>query len=150
MSPELLKIKEIIEELLRIMDFPGEVQIDSQSDGFWRVNIQSPEAAYLIGHNGDNLKALQQISRAIVSRRLGETANFVLDVNDYQSSRLERIKEMAADLAREVINHQQPRELAPMNAYERRIVHMALANLADVKTESTGEGETRRVVIRPT
>jgi len=149
MQPKLLKIKEIVEELLLVMDFTGEVKIEDKGEAFWRVNIQSPEAAYLIGRSGETLKALQQISRAVVSRRLGESVSFVLDVNDYQDNHFEIMKEMAQNLAREVIEKQQTRELAPMNAYERRLVHMALADLAGVKTESEGEGEKRRVIIRP-
>jgi spoIIIJ-associated protein len=150
MEKNLLKIKEIVEQLLGVMDFSGEVAIDDRDENFLRVNIQSAEAAYLIGRSGENLKALQHITRAIVNKELGEASvHFTIDINDYQNSRLELLKEMARSLAKEVIEQREPRWLAPMNAYERRIIHMALSDLREIKTESEGEGSDRKIVIRP-
>ncbi len=143
------EIKTIIEDLLRAMDFAGEVTLDNSDDNFLRINIQSVEAAYLIGRGGEHLKALQHICRAILHRKFEEPLQFIIDINDYQKNRLDLLKEMAASMAEEVVGQREPRWLAPMNAYERRIIHMALANFEGVKTESEGEGEERRVVIRP-
>jgi len=149
MEKNLLKIKEIVERLLGVMDFSGEVAIDNRDENFLRVNIQSAEAAYLIGRSGENLKALQHITRAIVNKGLEAPVHFTIDINDYQNSRLEMLKEMALSLAKEAIEQNEPRWLAPMNAYERRIIHMALADLSEIKTESEGEGSDRKIVIRP-
>jgi spoIIIJ-associated protein len=146
------KIKQIIEELLRVMDFEGEVELDEADQNFLRVNIASPEAGFLIGRSGENLKALQQVARALANKKLGEgeSVRFIIDVNDYQKSRLELLREMAKDLAREAIEQKTPKWLTPMNAAERRAVHLALADFSGIKTESEGEGEERRVMIRPT
>ena len=149
MEKNLLKIKEIVERLLGVMDFLGEVAIDNRDENFLRVNIQSAEAAYLIGRSGENLKALQHVARAIVNKGLEAPVHFTIDINDYQNSRLEMLKEMARSLAEEVIEQNEPRWLAPMNAYERRIIHMALSDLPEIKTESEGEGSDRKIVIRP-
>jgi len=92
--------------------------------------------------------ALQHLLRAMTSRQLA-MGNFTIDINDYQRNRLEELKEVALSLADEVVRRQTPHLLAPMNAYERRIVHMALANFNGVETDSEGEGETRRIVIKP-
>ncbi len=144
------QIKQIIEELLKVMDFEGEVELDNRESDFVRLNIVSPEAGFLIGRSGENLRALQQVVRALANKKLGEAVRFIIDVNDYQKSRLELLREMARDLAREAIEQKISKWLAPMNAYERRAIHLELADFSGIKTESEGEGEERRVVIRPT
>ena len=159
MKAESQKIKETIEKLLEVMDFLGVAQIDEQDGDFLKANIQSAEAAYLIGRSGENLLALQHLSRAIVNKsphqiwrgdkKEGTPVRFIVDVNDYQKNRFELVKEMAASAAKEVARTGQPRWLAPMNAYERRIIHVALADVSDIKTESEGAGEGRRIVIKP-
>jgi len=149
MQKNLVKIKEIIQELLAVMDFSGTASLDEQQEDFLRINIESPEAGYLIGHDGENLKALQQISRALVSKRIEVPVRFVVDVNNYQKSRLDLLREIAQEMARQALEQQTPRWLSPMNSYERRVVHLALKEIDGIKTESEGEGEMRRVVIRP-
>ncbi len=148
-NQNFLKIKQIIEELLKAMDFEGRIELDETDPNFLRINIVSPEARFLIGRDGENLRALQQIGRALAGKKLDREFSFVIDVNDYQKSQLDFLKETARNLGREVAEQKVVRWLAPMNAYERRIVHMELANFAGIKTESEGEGEARRVVIKP-
>ncbi len=149
MEKNLSKIKNTIEQLLRAMDFSGEVTTDERDENFLRVNIQSDEAASLIGRSGENLKALQHISRAIINRGLETPIHFIIDVNNYQSNRIELLKEIALRLAKEVTQKNEPRWFEPMNAYERRIIHLALADVAGIKTESEGAQNERRIVIRP-
>jgi spoIIIJ-associated protein len=144
----LVKIKENIEEILRIIGFEGEALISDQQDNLIRINIKNDQARYLIGRNGENLMALQHLLRAMTSRQLA-AGNFTIDINDYQRNRLEELKDVALSLADEVVRRQAPRSLAPMNAYERRIVHMALSNFSGVVTDSEGTGEERRIVIKP-
>jgi len=145
-------IKQILEELLARMDFSGQITFDiddTDEQQLAHFNIQSEEAPYLIGRGGDNLKALQEIARAIVNKRLGYMARFSLDINNYQQNRLSLLKEMAQNLAREAQERVEPRWLPPMNAYERRAVHLALKEFEGISTESEGMGAERRVVIKP-
>ena len=144
----LTKIKESIEEILRIIGFEGDAIIDGQQESLIRINIKNDQARYLIGRNGENLMALQHLLRAMANRQL-IMGNLTIDINDYQRNRLEELKEVALSLADEVVRRQVSRSLAPMNAYERRIVHMALANFNGVETDSEGEREERRIVIKP-
>lgn len=144
----LEKIKENIEEVLRIINFEGDVVIDQQQESLIRINIKNDQARYLIGRNGENLMALQHLLRAMTSRQLA-VGNFTIDINDYQRNRLDELKEVALSLADEVVRRRAPRSLTPMNAYERRIVHMTLANFNGVETDSEGQGEERRIVIKP-
>lgn len=144
----LAKIKESIEEILRIIGFEGEVVVDERQESLIRINIKNDQARYLIGRNGENLMALQHLLRAMASRQL-IAGGFTVDINDYQRNRLDELKEIALSLADEVVRRQDSRSLAPMNSYERRIVHVALANFNGVVTDSEGEGEERRIVIKP-
>lgn len=149
MSNKLSQIKDIIEELLRQMDFSGEVVMDDQDPDFLRANIKSPEAAYLIGRGGEVLLALQEIIRSAVAKKISEPVRFIVDVNDYRQSRFVLLKEMAQRAAQEVQETGQEQWLAPMNSYERRVVHLALKEMSGIKSESDGLGEERRIVIRP-
>jgi spoIIIJ-associated protein len=149
MESSLDKIKSIIEDFLRVMDFSGNVTVDSEGDNFFRVGIESADAAFLIGRSGETLGAIQQLCRAIISKKMNQPFQMIVDVNDYQRNRLESLKEMALNLAREVVQLNEPRWLSPMNAYERRLIHLTLAEYPGVKTESEGQGDERRIVIRP-
>ncbi|KKS68045.1 MAG: SpoIIIJ-associated RNA-binding protein [Parcubacteria group bacterium GW2011_GWC2_42_6] len=130
-------------------DFSGTVSVIDRGGEFFIFNIQTEEAPYLIGQGGQNLMALQQLIRAIVGKKMADGPRFIVDVNGYQQDRLETLKSLALDFADEAKRRGQPKWLSPMNSYERRVVHMALADMPGIVTESEGEGETRRVVIRP-
>lgn len=147
MSKEILE--QTIKEMLEKMDFHGEVAVQDSNGGLV-AKVQSDEAGFLIGQGGENLAALQHLARAIVNRRSApDLVNFIIDVNDYRANRLELLKEMALDLASLVQREHYSKILEPMPAYERRFVHMVLKDFAGIKTESQGEGEERRIVIRP-
>lgn len=147
---KLAKIKESAEGVIAAMGLDGQITLNEEDSGGILVNVASQEAGYLIGRNGDNLKALQQIIRLVVGKKIQEAPRLTVDVNNYQREALAALKESVKNLARLVIEQKAPRYLPPMNAYERRIVHLTLAETPQVKAESEGEGEARRVVIRPT
>lgn len=148
MEQNQILIKQILEELLEKMDFSGQVSIGEET-GSLVANIQSSEAAYLIGYNGENLQALQQIARVLVSLKTAEPVKFSVDINDYQKNRMDLLVRMAQNLAREAQEKKEARFLPPMNSYERRAIHVALAEFDGIKTESEGEGEERRIIIQP-
>jgi len=141
----LSKIKEAVQKILDIIGFEGEVFEDGQEI---KIKIINDEARYLIGRSGENLGALQHLLRSIAAKQQ-IVGNFLVDVNDYQKNRLEELREAAMLLADEVVRCQSERRLPPMNSYERRIVHMALKGVEGIATESEGDGEERRIVVRP-
>ena len=103
----------------------------------------------LIGRRGQTLAYLQYIVRLIVSHRVKAPVLIVIDVNGYKQHRYKSLNNLANRIAEEVEANEKSFELEPMPAYERRIVHMALADHPAVFTESTGVGEARKVVIIP-
>jgi spoIIIJ-associated protein len=142
-------IKNTIKELLKVMNFDGEVVINNfQSDNIL-VNIQTEQAGFLIGQAGANLDALQHIARILVNKKNEQPIPFVLDVNNYRKHRIELLKDLAKNIARQALSEKVALTLQPMPAYERRIIHLALVEEPQVSTESIGQDSERRIVIRP-
>jgi spoIIIJ-associated protein len=145
---------EFLEGLLSRMGLDAEVEPVFEG-GTMYVDVlgQGPDdeedMGLLIGRHGQTLEALQELTRVVVGQRTGMRARIVVDIEDYkrrQRSRLEaRVREVAARVAR---SHQEE-ELEPMNPFERKLVHDAVAAVPGVQTASRGEEPERRVVIRP-
>ena len=113
------------------------------------LDVQGDDLGILIGRQGDTLRDLQYITRLIASRKLQRWVNVVVDVAGYKKRRERVLTELAERMAERVIADGRPLSLEPMPAHERRIVHIALRDHEQVTTESTGEGQRRKVVISP-
>lgn len=146
-------LKKITAEVLQKMTFENfEISIASKSDAEGEnfvINIETPESNLLIGQYGVTLAALQHVLRLLVRRQTEERFRFLADVNHYLQAKTDSLAELAIESAKQVIRDKKPVVLRPMSAYERRLVHLELAGNENVKTESIGEGEDRKVVIRP-
>ena len=142
-------IKETIDRLLKTMDFQGRVDVDCSDKDSILANIQTEQGGFLIGQAGVNLDALQHLARILVSKENGQPVHFILDVNNYRKHRLELLRELAKDIAKQALLKKVSLVLHPMPAYERRIIHLALADEPDISTQSTGEEPKRRIIIKP-
>lgn len=146
-------LKKITDEVLRKMTFENfEISIDCKADADGEnfvVNIETAESNLLIGQYGVTLAALQHILRLLARRQTEEKFKFLADVNHYLQAKTDSLAEVAREAAGQAIRDKKPVVLRPMSSYERRLVHMELAGNENVKTESIGEGEERKVVIRP-
>jgi spoIIIJ-associated protein len=111
-------------------------------------DIRGEDLGILIGRRGQTLSCLQFVLRLIVGHQTKTWVPITVDVEGYRMRRCEKLRALAGRLAEQVRNRRSPFTLEPMLAYERRIIHLALADHPDVITESIGEGEARRVVIR--
>lgn len=120
---------------------------DSKHDRFM---IQTSESALLIGSKGENLGALNYIIKRMVSKTLPpETeAKFFVDVNEYHEKALESVKAKAKIMSERARSFKSDVELEPMSSYERMLIHSFLDGAPNIKTESRGEGASRRVVIK--
>lgn len=103
----------------------------------------------MIGRRGETLRSLQFLLNLLVSRRVQRWPQIVVDVGNYRQRRQESLEGLARRMAERVRQAGRPISLEPMAAYERRIVHLALRDDPGVYTESTGEGENRKIVIYP-
>jgi spoIIIJ-associated protein len=148
--------KNVIEKLLVLLDVEGIVQsatqpaIEGNNEGsVISLDIKGGDLGILIGRRGQTLSALQYIVRLIVGRQIENWVPVVIDVEGYKQRRSQALNNFALEMADRVKARGAPFTLEPMPPYERRIIHMALANHIFVFTESIGEGEERKVVIRP-
>jgi spoIIIJ-associated protein len=113
------------------------------------IEITGADLGVLIGPRGDTLGSLQYVARLIASHQLKAKADFVIDVEGYRERRKQALARLAERMASKVIKQGRPVSLEPMPANERRVIHMTLRDHAAVYTQSTGEGNQRRVRILP-
>ena len=140
--------REVLEEILARMDI--QASVDGWLDnGLIHLKADSSQGALLIGRHGQTIDALQYIVNRIVNKDAEDKIRVIVDTEDYREKRREKIRRLAHRLADKVKNTGQAVTVAPMNAHDRRIIHLALQNDTDVTTVSHGEGIFRKVKIYP-
>jgi spoIIIJ-associated protein len=149
--PELeKKLTTFIETVIRKMGFTGRVVVTGREDGKLHLDLQSPDANLLIGKHGKNLDALQVLVN-VYGGNLYEAENtsakVVLDSENYRSRREEHLVRLAHTTASQVRRSGTSKLLEPMNPFERRLIHTALNDLHDIRTESEGEGLIKQVRV---
>lgn len=142
-------VKDILQHVLEGMGDEAEVVVRSASDGQVVLDLVGGETAVLVGKHGQTINALQYLVGIIVNRRLSEQVRIVLDAEGYRNRREETLRSQALYLASKVKESGQEAVLEPLQAHERRIVHLALVDDPDVETYSEGDGSERHVVISP-
>jgi spoIIIJ-associated protein len=141
-----------LEELLDIADLDGDIDIDVEN-GRASVAIVTEsgnerELRDLVGGQGEVLEALQELARLAVQAKTGERSRLMLDVAGYRAGRRRALEDVAARAVAEVRRTGAPVRLEPMNAFERKVVHDAVAG-AGLASESEGVEPGRRVVVLP-
>jgi spoIIIJ-associated protein len=145
MSAGTDQAKTLLENLLMKLGVSGTVTVlDAEPP---TLSIESDEAATLIGDNGDVMRALQHVVRVMLIRS-GTDLPILVDVDGYRERQHEQLQVDARKKADEVAQTGRLAMFPPMSSYERRLVHMALAERDDVVTESIGQGQTRRLMIK--
>ena len=146
------KITAMIRKIIGFMNLDCQVEIREESgleSKVMMVSVCTPDnARFIIGKNGQNLRALEHLVRAMLFKS-DDNQNIIVDINDYKKSRASFVVDVAKQAVSRVRNTQKAEVLTPMSAYERRIVHMELASYPDVATESIGDEPQRRIVIKP-
>jgi spoIIIJ-associated protein len=140
--------RRILGELLHNMHF-DEAHIEVRELEPLTLNVRTPDASDLIGRRGETLRAIQFIVGIMVNKALGQHVRVTIDVDGYRARREVLLRDLAVRFASRVIATGAPVQLEAMPPNERRIIHMTLAEHPDVMTESTGEGDARRIVILP-
>jgi spoIIIJ-associated protein len=149
---------EVVRDLLAHMGIAAEVEVtdnpstmpaDGNEPPTIFVDVLGQDLGLLIGRRGEHLAQLQYLVNLLCNRRLGEWTRVVIDVEGYRSRREESLVGLAERVARQVARSRRPIQLEPMPPNERRIVHLCLRDNPDVTTESSGEGNLRRVTVQP-
>ncbi len=142
--------KKLIEDILKGMGIRYDI-VEETEDPLTQKKlyiIRSPDSGLLIGERGETFQALSHLIRRIASKGMEELADFSIDVNNYRASMVERLKMTAGILANRARDMKTDVEMDPMSSYERLIIHSALSDQPNIKTESIGEGRERRLVIK--
>lgn len=114
------------------------------------ASVDGDGTAALVGRGGETIDALQYLLGQIASRAEGGNRRRVsLDADGYRARRAAALESLAEEAAREAVEFGEEIELDAMTPHDRRIVHMALKDRADVVTRSEGEEPRRRIIVEP-
>ena len=147
-------IKKELDTLLSLMGIETQYDLNvEESNGvkYIKISFNGENLGYLIGNHGKHLESLQYVFSLILRKKFEEGTEYrvVMDVGGYKEERNKKIERMALQKADDARILGEPIELEPMSPSDRRVVHMALQVFDDIKTESVGEGNDRRVKIIP-
>lgn len=136
-----------LEELLDLLDFDGDIDLDVEGSRAVVSIDGSDDLAKLVGRKGEVLDALQELTRLAVHQRTGVRSRLMLDIASWRRGRREELAALGDKIARRVLKTGEREELAPMTPFERKIVHDAVAVVSGVHSESEGVEPSRRVVV---
>jgi len=145
----LEKIRKITKEFFQKTTFDVSIDFSTQEENTLLIEVKTEDPQILIGERGQTLSDIQHLLKIILRKKTKELFYVNVDVNDYKKKKTEYLKELANSVADDVILSKEEKALSPMRAFERRIVHMELAERSGVITESVGERDERRVVVKP-
>jgi len=143
-------LQELTDKLLELMSTKAKAEVlyDEENQNFV-VNIDAgDETGLLIGKKGETLLSIQTVLSVLLKQKTGEWNRVVANVGDYREKEESYLKDLAASTAQRAIETKEPQNLYNLKAWQRRVVHMALAENKDIVTESQGEGDDRFLVIK--
>lgn len=149
---EVENIKKIIKDFFLKAGFEVAIEGRCSSRGIEDVlemEIETSEAQSLIGKQGLVLADIQLLLRKVIKKATEKDFYLSLDIDGYKKNKESYLRDVAQSVADEVARLRQAKELPYSSSFDRRIVHMELADRKDVIAESIGEGEERKIVIKP-
>lgn len=142
------ELKELLETTLSLMGVLAEVAV-SESEGYLRGDVEGDDLSLLIGGRGKTLNALQCLLNVAINHDTEDWQRLVLDAGGYREERRVSLEKEALEIAAQALEEAREISLEPMNSYERRLVHCALADREDIKTTSCGEEPYRFIIVSP-
>ena len=139
-------IVEFLNRFTAALGINATVHVEQTPDGP-RINIAGDEAELLVRHRGEPLKALQHVVDMAYGRSLPDETRVFVDALEYRKGKDIELRQMAKFLAQKAKDSGIDQQLGPLNPYERRIVHMAVAEVPGVTTESVGDAFSKTVLI---
>ena len=143
---------EMLNQLVHHMGFTAQVsaewhEADDNGERYLLLDIHGQDVSPLIGRRGETLASIQYLVRLMINQRIKRWKNIVVDVEQYKERRVNQLTQLAKRMADQVTESGRAVSLEPMPANERRIVHLALRDHPTVYTQSSGEGDRRKVHI---
>lgn len=139
-------IRKFLTGLLEQMDSSAAMKIYQPEKGRYKVILEGERMGALIGRRGETLDAIQQLTSYAVNRT-GNRVRIQLDAEGYREKREQSLRNLARKVAAKVVRYRRSVTLEPMNAYERHVIHIALQDVPNVTTYSTGVDPNRRVIV---
>jgi spoIIIJ-associated protein len=146
MSDVAQQIVEFLERFTAALGVQARVTIEQRAEGP-RLNIDGEEAEILVRHRGEPLKALQHVVDMAFGRRLPGDERVFIDALDYRKGKDVELRQMAKLLAEKAKQTGVDQQIGPLNPYERRLVHLAVAEVPGATTESVGDAFSKTVFI---
>ena len=140
------QIADFVHSVVNAMGVALAVTIEESPEGT-RINLEGEDGGVLIRRGGEGLQALQHVVATAFRRQLGDDTRVVVDCNGFRRAKDAEIKQMAHFMAEKARSSGMPQEMGPLNPYERRIVHIAIAEDPTVSSESIGDAFLKTVII---
>ncbi|MDN5757892.1 MAG: single-stranded DNA-binding protein [Tomitella sp.] len=137
-----------LEQLLDVLDYDGDIDLDVEGRRAVVVVDGGHDLGNLVGHKGEVLDALQELTRLAVQQQTGVRSRLMLDVAGWRAQKRSDLTKLGTEVANRVKEGGEREELKPMSPFERKIVHDAVAAVDGVLSESVGTDSSRRVVVR--
>lgn len=151
MKEKIEKLKEITEKLFGLMTVNAKVSVNfNETDKVFVVDVDAGDAkGLLIGKRGETLLSIQNVLTLLFKQEVGEWEKVVVNVGDYRQKEEEYLKNLATSTALRAVETGSSQNLYNLKAWQRRVIHLSLADNKDVNTTSEGEGEERYLIISP-
>jgi len=140
--------RNVLQRIIDAITTDAKISVEQDAERIF-FNVNGGNAGILIGKRGQTLDAIQSIVEKVVNKHKENRTRVLVDIEGYLQTRKENLEKLAMRLAEKSISAGKPMSLGEMNAYDRRIVHIALKENPDVQTRSRGEGPLRKLVIFP-
>ena len=139
-------ITAFLENVVAAMGMALTTSVEETPEGT-RINLEGEDGGVLVRRGGEGLQALQHLVATAFRRQLGDDNRVVVDCNGFRKDKDLELKQMARYMADKARSSGLPQEMGPLNPYERRIVHLAIAEDAGVTSESIGDAFMKMVII---
>jgi len=143
LTPQIAKF---VQDVLNAMDVALTVNVEETAEGT-RINLEGEDGGVLVRRGGEGLQALQHIVATAFRKQLGDDNRIVIDCNGFRKDKDAELRQMARFVAEKARSSGMPQEMGPLNPYERRIVHLAIAEDPTVSSESIGDAFLKTVII---
>lgn len=140
------EIAEFVQRVVTAMGLDLTPRIEETAEGV-RINLEGEDGGVLVRRSGEGLQALQHVVATAFRRQLGDDNRIVIDCNGFRKDKDAELRQMARFMAEKARASSMPQEMGPLNPYERRIVHLAIAEDPTVTSESIGDAFMKTVII---
>jgi spoIIIJ-associated protein len=140
------QISEFVQSVVNAMGLGLTATVEETPEAT-RINLEGEDGGVLIRRGGEGLQALQHIVATAFRKQLGDDNRIVIDCMGFRRDKDAELRQMAKFMADKARTSGAPQEMGPLNPYERRIVHMAIAEAGDVTSESIGDAHMKTVII---